>query len=711
MIRSHHLRDPHAKGWRTVVIALVIFLGLNAVQSLASVPPTEVGAFPSALAIVSYTPDLTIPKGVSGVATSGPNGTSSSDGATSGAAYWTNLSPPTAPSSRYLASMTYDGMDHYDLLFGGQWNATMNDTWTFANGVWTNITSTAGTPPPTQPGMVMTYDAADGYVLAWGCPGANPNASAMCNDTWSFSHGKWSKIAAVVEAPAGGWSGLIPGPSALNNLVYDATDSYVVLTDGAATWKYSGGVWTPFCAPSTNCTRSISGPPVGAVAYDAYDGYVLSFGSRVGCSGCDAFGGYTWKFSGGIWSNITASAGTPPPARFISSAVYDNSSGGVLLFGGSGYKGQPLNDTWLFQNGTWRNVSASRSPQARYEGSIAYDPADSGVVVFGGIGGVGTTWMWGNDPPIAGLAVRATPPTPLPGANVSFTASFMGGVGSYSYSWRFGDGSSSSAVNPTHVYGTEGTYVARLWVNDSAGHAANTSLRVHIYLPLALLSLQATPNPANLGQPVNFTTVAAGGTPPYTFSWVFGDGGTGGNLSNITHIYTTNGPFTVVVAVVDALGAAARSTLNLSIKLEALAGSTTSVGAPPLTVNFVGQAQGGISPYHYDWSFGDGETSILQNPRHTYNSSGQFTVVLTILDSRNDRSTSTLTIQVGPSATGGSGLPAWVTDIVIAGTVSVGLGAVWGASSLYQRSRRQQGEQWIEELTREPESQKRGPNP
>ena len=98
---------------------------------------------------------------------------------------------------------------------------------------------------------------------------------------------------------------------------------------------------------------------------------------------------------------------------------------------------------------------------------------------------------------------------------------------------------------------------------------------------------------------MNFSALATGGTPPYTYSWSFGDGGTGGNLSNITHIYTTNGPFLASVTVVDHVGGMATAEVNIWIKLEAIAGLTTVSQAAPFTVNFLGQAQGGVPPYSF----------------------------------------------------------------------------------------------------------------
>lgn len=67
-------------------------------------------------------------------------------------------------------------------------------------------------------------------------------------------------------------------------------------------------------------------------------------------------------------------------------------------------------------------------------------------------------------------------------------------------------------------------------------------------------------------------------------------------------------------------------------------------GATPLTVNFTGNATGGSSPYSYSWDFGDGESSSEQNPSHTYNAEGNYTVNLTVTDSNNSQASDSVII-------------------------------------------------------------------
>ena len=70
-------------------------------------------------------------------------------------------------------------------------------------------------------------------------------------------------------------------------------------------------------------------------------------------------------------------------------------------------------------------------------------------------------------------------------------------------------------------------------------------------------------------------------------------------------------------------------------------GASATCGRAPFTVRFTDGSIG--SPVAWAWSFGDGGTSTLQNPAHTYTSNGFYTV--TLLASFADGSTRTMTRQ------------------------------------------------------------------
>src|SRR6267143_1760226 len=154
-------------------------------------------------------------------------------------------------------------------------------------------------------------------------------------------------------------------------------------------------------------------------------------------------------------------------------------------------------------------------------------------------------------------------------------------------------------------------------------------------LPLAasFTYLPTTPIASTL---VSFTGVVSGGTPPYTYSWAFGDGGTGTGLTT-SHTYSTAGNYAVTLTVADSVAGSARSTQTVSVlPVPALSASFTFSPSQPTSgqsVTFASTASGGLSPYTYSWNFGDGGTSTSQNPSHTFTNSGTFTVSLNVTDS------------------------------------------------------------------------------
>jgi hypothetical protein len=90
-------------------------------------------------------------------------------------------------------------------------------------------------------------------------------------------------------------------------------------------------------------------------------------------------------------SGIDCGAG--PPGRSGGSAV------GAVLFGGMTASGQVLGDTWVFHNGTSRNLTTPNGPPPRYDASAAVLMARSvqgAVALFGGLGAnhrpLGNTW-------------------------------------------------------------------------------------------------------------------------------------------------------------------------------------------------------------------------------------------------------------------------------------------------------------------------------
>jgi PKD repeat protein len=72
------------------------------------------------------------------------------------------------------------------------------------------------------------------------------------------------------------------------------------------------------------------------------------------------------------------------------------------------------------------------------------------------------------------------------------------------------------------------------------------------------------PYSGETGSLIQFTGTATGGTPPYTWAWEFGDGGTS-TQQNPTHTYTTAGLYTVTLTVTDSASVTAQDTTTANI--------------------------------------------------------------------------------------------------------------------------------------------------
>jgi PKD repeat protein len=252
-----------------------------------------------------------------------------------------------------------------------------------------------------------------------------------------------------------------------------------------------------------------------------------------------------------------------------------------------------------------------------------------------------------TDSPTAGQA-------PL---TVNFKGSASGGTSPYSYRWTFGDGGSSTSQNPSHTYSSAGTYTATLTVTDSTSATNSKSLTITVTSAPSQLAANVLASPSSGQAPltVNFTGSATGGVTPYSYRWTFGDGGST-TSQNPSHTYSSAGSYTATLTVTDSTSATNSKSLTITVtsapsQLTATAYADPTSGLAPLSVNFTGSAAGGAPPYSYNWNFGDGGSSSVQNPSHTYSTIGNYSAILTVTDNNSANASATVIISVG-SVTG-----------------------------------------------------------
>lgn len=354
---------------------------------------------------------------------------------------WSLMHSMTAPSPRSGTGLVYDAADGYVLLFGSGLQSRTNDTWTYSHGTWNQL-RIVHSPPVSD--WSAAYDVKDGYVVLYSGWCGGPCAN---HETWTYSKGKWTSAYRTIEPPADSGT----------PISYDSADGYVVAWVGNEivggghsgtgyntneTWTFSAGNWTN----RTNVSRPTpSSRYYPTLSDDPRDGCLLLFGGQGGTTGIL---GDTWEYANGAWKRVLGSA--HPSSRIDSGMTFDNSTRTAILFGGQGTGTKPfLADTWRFATGNWTESNANTLPIPRAGFGIAYDSHDGYALMFGGRSGstfLGDTWAFAT-----GHWTRLNPamsPSPRTGAAISYDRGlavirlFGGYNGSYlNDSWTFSAGS------------------------------------------------------------------------------------------------------------------------------------------------------------------------------------------------------------------------------------------------------------------------------
>jgi len=233
--------------------------------------------------------------------------------------------------------------------------------------------------------------------------------------------------------------------------------------------------------------------------------------------------------------------------------------------------------------------------------------------------------------------------TSSPDSGCSLTVFFTNtSTGATSYLWRFGDGNTSNKTNPAAVYTIPGTYTVTLIAKNSSGgidSVVQTNLITVFKKPAANFYAYPTSRCAPVTVVFNDSTKIGSGAEA-SWVWDFGDGNIS-TFQNPSHVYKSAGKYTVLLIVTDLHGCTDSITKRNYIFLSqestgSFTASDSSACAPPLSVNFTSSIftkLGGT--LKYNWDFGDGFTSTLKDPSHTYTSLGSFTVALSATDSAN----------------------------------------------------------------------------
>lgn len=296
-----------------------------------------------------------------------------------------------------------------------------------------------------------------------------------------------------------------------------------------------------------------------------------------------------------------ATSGCPP----LTVNFNNSSSGAVSYF-------------WDFGDGT---TSTQQHPSHIYATIGSYQV----TLIATDVTGCADTLVFPTSISVTQYAVNYTVP-PVVNACAPYALNFSDASGAASFLWDFGDGSTSTASNPYHVFNEPGTYTVSLTTTMPNGGCEQ-------HIP-------------------NFQTFVIDGTdpgftytvspcPPYTvffndttsnaaaWQWTFGDGGSS-TLQDPQHIYPGPGIYNISLAVTTPNGCTSVLQAAGGVVITGLGANATVVctdTAAPFNAQFYANSSGAT---WWLWDFGDGSTSSLQNPNHVFTTPGPHSISLTV---------------------------------------------------------------------------------
>ncbi len=217
-----------------------------------------------------------------------------------------------------------------------------------------------------------------------------------------------------------------------------------------------------------------------------------------------------------------------------------------------------------------------------------------------------------------------------------------------SWSWDFGDETYSSEQDPTHVYDNPGSYNVQLVVGSSTG-CTDTSVQT-IIVTEGINTIINADTLGCLGSLLHFAdaSISTPGTFIVSWSWDLGDNTTS-FFNEFDYAYDSAGIYTVVLSVINSDGCLGKDTVNVQVQEAPVAAFDVDLALCPLdTAYFVdlSTAAEGDSITNWHWNFGDGDTSILQNPTHLYQTAGVYTISLVVSNGIGCTDTTTTIVEV-----------------------------------------------------------------
>ncbi len=474
------------------------------------------------------------------------------------------------------------------------------------NFTLTSPTLLVGTITPTNP---LCNTGATGQVLGSAAGGTAPYVYHWYNSAQPVSGAQASSANPYTSLNAGVYTLVLLDANGCNDTV-----SVTLTKPSAITIALSGT--NPLCFGSSNgqITAAVAG---GTPGY-TYDWSANGFtGDGTATYSALPAGTYTLDITDANGCTKSANATITNPLDITPNLTINNpscngacdGSASVAPTGGGG--GLSYTYFWACNSGTTNSISAQCAGSCN-------------ITITDNLGCTKTTTATFTAPAAVSVSLSATA-VACSGSTSTITSTISGGTPPYTYLWTPGGQTTAGIAGAT-----AGTYT--LDVTDA--HGCTGTAQVTVTIPSAVTVTLTPSNPlCNTSADGSITTVAAGGTPGYTYSWSSGQ-----STANIATL--TAGGYTVTVTDANGCTGTQNTTLTAPPAITATM-SNTSVscsGGNDGTASVV--AGGGTPGYTYSWApvGGTGGTTTS----YTALTAGTYTV--TITDTHGCTKTGTTTV-------------------------------------------------------------------
>ncbi|HZY69510.1 MAG TPA: hypothetical protein VFF67_00835 [Thermoplasmata archaeon] len=442
---------------------------------------------------------------------------------------WSNLTRPNAasPGDRGTAALAYDEADRYSILFGGYDSNlnVQNGTWKFVTGNWSRLSTT--TKPSPRCNVFLEYDPYTASLLLFGGDsGPYSPVPKTLNDTWSFGNGSWTQLHPG-HSPRSttfwsfAWDSADRLELAYDGHAYNSTWSY-----GPPVVAYLSAAPSPVDLGQSTTIRVDSASNFDNLSY-AYSGLPAGCGSsnatQIEC---------TPNATGTFPISVNLSEPTGVGAAVNTTLVVDPSPA-IASFVASPDtldRGQRLNLSVVASGGTGTiSYSYSGLPPgcpSRNTTNLMCFPSSAGsfIVTVKIVDGVGasakaTTHLSVTADPAAALVLA---PSALDlGQTVTLNVTVRGGTGifTFGYSGLPPGCPPANAPSLTCRPNATGAYGIHVAVTDGAGLSVNQSATLTVYTDPIINSAASSPAELDLGQTSTLGLNVSGGSGGYAYNY------------------------------------------------------------------------------------------------------------------------------------------------------------------------------------------------